>query len=148
MRSVVATIQAEQDAIIRAPGDEPLVVQGGPGTGKTVVALHRAAYLLYAQREALSDTGVLIVGPTSEFLTYIAGVLPSLGETGVLSVTAPELYPGVRRGAPEDDAVAEVKGRLDMVTLLANAIKDRQRRPTGAISTRRTTKGRTSSGLR
>lgn len=60
MRSVVATIQAEQDAVIRAPGDEPLVVQGGPGTGKTVVALHRAAYLLYAQREALSDTGVLV----------------------------------------------------------------------------------------
>ncbi|MEM9650455.1 MAG: hypothetical protein AAGA65_00065 [Actinomycetota bacterium] len=134
MRTVVATIQAEQDAIIRAPGDEPLVVQGGPGTGKTVVALHRAAYLLYAQREALSDTGVLIIGPTSEFLTYIAGVLPSLGETGVLSVTAPELYPGVRRGAPEDEAVAEVKGRLDMATLLSNAVVDRQRRPTEPLN--------------
>lgn len=134
MRSVVATIQAEQDAIIRAAGDEPLVVQGGPGTGKTVVALHRAAYLLYAQREALSDTGVLIVGPTSEFLNYIAGVLPSLGETGVLSVTAPELYPGVRRGAPEEDSVAEVKGRLDMVTLLANAVADRQRPPTEPLN--------------
>ncbi|MGH1487915.1 MAG: hypothetical protein ACRBK7_00730 [Acidimicrobiales bacterium] len=129
MRSVVATIQAEQDAIIRAAGDEPLVVQGGPGTGKTVVALHRAAYLLYAQREALSDTGVLIVGPTSEFLSYIAGVLPSLGETGVLSVTAPELYPGVRRGRPESDEVAELKGRLDMAALLADAVADRQRRP-------------------
>ncbi len=129
MRSVVATIQAEQDAIIRAAGDEPLVVQGGPGTGKTVVALHRAAYLLYAQREALSDTGVLIIGPTSEFLTYIAGVLPSLGETGVLSVTAPELYPGVRRGRPESDQVAALKGRLDMAALLADAVADRQRRP-------------------
>lgn len=135
MRSVVATIQAEQDAIIRAPGNEPLVVQGGPGTGKTVVALHRAAYLLYAQREALSDSGVLILGPSSEFLTYIAGVLPSLGETGVLSVTAPELYPGVRRGAPEDPAVAAVKGRLDMARLLAAAVTDRQRRPTQGLAT-------------
>ncbi len=135
MRSVVATIQAEQDAVIRAPGDEPLVVQGGPGTGKTVVALHRAAYLLYAQREALSDTGVLVVGPSSEFLTYIAGVLPSLGETGVVSVTAPELYPGVRRGRPEPPEVAEIKGRLVMVELLATAIGDRRRRPTEPLST-------------
>lgn len=134
MRSVVATIQAEQDAVIRAAGDEPLVVQGGPGTGKTVVALHRAAYLLYAQREALSDTGVLIIGPTAEFLNYIAGVLPSLGETGVLSVTAPELYPGVRRGAEEDPSVSEVKGRLDMATMLANAVLDRQRRPTESLN--------------
>ena len=134
MRSVVATIQAEQDAIIRAAADEPLVVQGGPGTGKTVVALHRAAYLLYAQREALSDTGVLIIGPSSEFLSYIADVLPSLGETGVLSVTAPELYPGVRRGRPESEEVAEVKGRLDMAELLANAVADRQRRPTEALN--------------
>ncbi len=135
MRSVVATIQAEQDAVIRADGDRPLVVQGGPGTGKTVVALHRAAYLLYAQREALSDSGVLIIGPTAEFLTYIAGVLPSLGETGVLSVTAPELYPGVRRGAAEDPAVAAVKGRLDMATLLANAVVDRRRSPRVGLST-------------
>ncbi len=135
MRSVVATIQAEQDAIIRAPADKPLVVQGGPGTGKTVVALHRAAYLLYAQREALSDTGVLVIGPTSEFLAYIADVLPSLGETGVISVTAPELYPGVRRGREEDPAVAAIKGRLDMATLLANAIDDRRRRPSIDLNT-------------
>lgn len=129
MRSVVATIQAEQDAIIRASDDAPLVVQGGPGTGKTVVALHRAAYLLYAQRESLSDTGVLIIGPTSEFLNYIAGVLPSLGETGVISVTAPELYPGVRRGKPEDPVLAALKGQLDMADVLANAVTDRQRMP-------------------
>lgn len=134
MRSVVATIQAEQDAVIRAAGDEPLVVQGGPGTGKTVVALHRAAYLLYAQREALSDTGVLIVGPSSEFLTYIAGVLPSLGETGVVSVTAPELYPGVRRGATESAESAEVKGRLAMVELLDNAVRLRRRRPAAPLN--------------
>lgn len=129
MRSVVATIQAEQDAIVRADSKTPLVVQGGPGTGKTVVALHRAAFLLYAQREALSDTGVLIVGPTSEFLRYIAGVLPSLGETGVISVTAPELYPGVRRGRPEADAVARVKGKLAMASLLSHAVDQRQRKP-------------------
>ncbi|MCP3991615.1 MAG: hypothetical protein GY724_21255 [Actinomycetia bacterium] len=135
MRSVVATIQAEQDAVVRANGDRPLMVQGGPGTGKTVVALHRAAYLLYAQREALSDSGVLIIGPSSEFLIYIAGVLPSLGETGVVSVTAPELYPGVRRGATEEADVAAIKGRLDMAALLANAIVDRQRRPTTDLGT-------------
>ena len=93
MRSVVATIQAEQDAVVRAPSNGTLVVQGAPGTGKTVVALHRAAYLLYDQRDILSESGVLIVGPSSEFLTYIAGVLPSLRETGVVSVTAEKLYP-------------------------------------------------------
>jgi hypothetical protein len=135
MRSVVATIQAEQDAVIRATSDRPLVVQGGPGTGKTVVALHRAAYLLYAQREALSDSGVLVIGPSSEFLTYIAGVLPSLGETGVLSVTAPELYPGVRRGSPEEPEVAAIKGRLEMANLLANAVADRQRPPMADLVT-------------
>ncbi len=135
MRSVVATIQAEQDAIIRASDNAPLVVQGGPGTGKTVVALHRAAYLLYAQRESLSDTGVLIIGPTSEFLSYIAGVLPSLGETGVISVTAPELYPGVRRGKPEDPALSALKGRIEMVDLLANAVADRQRIPDQSFQT-------------
>lgn len=135
MRSVVATIQAEQDAVIRAPADEPLVVQGGPGTGKTVVALHRAAYLLYAQREALSDSGVLVIGPSPEFLSYIAGVLPSLGETGVLSVTAPELYPGVRRGRDEPAAVAAVKGRLAMADLLANALADRRRAPRAPFNT-------------
>jgi hypothetical protein len=135
MRSVVATIQAEQDAVIRAPASEPLVVQGGPGTGKTVVALHRAAYLLYAQRESLSDTGVLVVGPSSEFLSYIAGVLPSLGETGVVSVTAAELYPGIRRGRAEPAAVADVKGSLAMADLLANAVADRRRRPRGSFST-------------
>jgi hypothetical protein len=133
MRSVVATIQAEQDAVIRAPSDKPLVVQGGPGTGKTVVALHRAAYLLYAQRANLSDSGVLIVGPTAEFLSYIRGVLPSLGETGVVSVTAAKLFPGVLVGLQEHPDVAEVKGRAVMADVLANAVGDRQRRPTAPL---------------
>ena len=129
MRSVVATIQAEQDAVVRADSKGALVVQGGPGTGKTVVALHRAAYLLYDQRADLSDSGVLIVGPSKEFLGYISNVLPSLGETGVISRTPPALFPGVKRGLAEPAEVAEVKGRLSMATFLAKAVSDRQRRP-------------------
>lgn len=136
MRSVVATIQAEQDAVVRAPSDGALVVQGGPGTGKTVVALHRAAYLLYDQRAELSDTGVLIVGPSKEFLRYIAGVLPSLGESGVISVTASGLYPGVRRGLEESRGVAEIKGRAVMADIVATAIADRQRPPTADLVVR------------
>ncbi len=129
MRSVVATIQAEQDAVIRAPGHRMLVVQGGPGTGKTVVALHRAAYLLYDQRVELADTGVLIVGPSPQFLHYISGVLPSLGESGVVSITVPRLYRGVRLGGTDADDVAELKASADMVTLLAAAVSQRRRRP-------------------
>lgn len=135
MRSVVATIQAEQDAVVRAPSTGALVVQGGPGTGKTVVALHRAAYLLYENRETLSDTGVLIVGPSSEFLNYISGVLPSLGESGVISMTAAELFAGILRGRDEHSDVAEIKGRAVMAELLANAVLDRQRRPTAPLRT-------------
>ncbi len=130
MRSVVATIQSEQDKVIRAPADRPLLVQGGPGTGKTVVALHRAAYLLYDQRDDLADTGVLIVGPSMQFLRYIAGVLPSLGESGVVSLTVPELYVGIRRGHIETPEAAELKGRAEMADLLANAVVDRRRSPT------------------
>ncbi len=130
MKTVVATIQAEQDAVIRAPSKGAMVVQGGPGTGKTVVALHRAAYLLYNQRAALAESGVLVVGPTTEFLTYISGVLPSLGETGVVSVTASELYPGIRLGRKDPDEVAEIKGRAVMADVLAAAVAMRRRRPT------------------
>ncbi len=133
MRSVVATIQAEQDAVIRAPANKPLVVQGGPGTGKTVVALHRAAYLLYSQRANLSESGVLVVGPTAEFLNYIRGVLPSLGETGVVSVTVAKLFPGVLLGLHDTPAVAEVKGRAVMADVLAAAVFDRRRRPMAGL---------------
>lgn len=102
MRDIVATIQAEQDKIIRSDLNGVLVVQGGPGTGKTVVALHRAAYLLYTYRERLERRGVLILGPNPTFLRYIEQVLPSLGETDVLLSTAGELYPGSPRagGSP------------------------------------------------
>ena len=87
MRDIVATIQAEQDVVIRAPLDQLLIVQGGPGTGKTAVGLHRAALLLYDHREALERDGVLVVGPNRRFLRYIAQVLPSLGETSVVQTT-------------------------------------------------------------
>ncbi len=133
MRSVVATIQSEQDAVIRASSSGPLVVQGAPGTGKTVVALHRAAYLLYDQRAALADSGVLIVGPTNEFLRYISGVLPSLGESGVVSVTANKLYPGILLGSSEAPEVADLKGSAAMAMFLAAAVADRQRRPSGPL---------------
>ena len=95
MRDIVETIQAEQDRVIRADLGGVLVVQGGPGTGKTAVALHRAAYLLYTHRQQLSSRGVLIVGPNATFLRYISQVLPSLAETGVLLRTLGDLFPGV-----------------------------------------------------
>lgn len=95
MGDIVATIQAEQDAIIRQPLQGVLVVQGGPGTGKTAVALHRAAFLLYRHRERIAKSGVLLVGPSPVFLKYIEKVLPSLGETGALLLTPGQLYPGL-----------------------------------------------------
>lgn len=134
MQSVVATIQAEQDAVIRAPAKGPLLVQGGPGTGKTVVALHRAAYLLYADRAALAETGVLIVGPSTEFLTYISDVLPSLGESGVVSVTADRLFPGVLTDPDASEEIADMKGSAAMAELLADAINRRQRTPTEPLT--------------
>lgn len=129
MQSVVATIQAEQDAVIRASAKGPLLVQGGPGTGKTVVALHRAAYLLYADRAALAETGVLIVGPSPEFLSYISDVLPSLGESGVVSVTADRLFPGVLTDPDASETTAELKGGAPMAELLASAVRTRRRPP-------------------
>lgn len=127
MGDIVATIQAEQDRIIRADLPGVLVVQGGPGTGKTAVALHRAAYLLYSHRERLKSAGVLIVGPNSTFMSYIDRVLPSLGETGVVMSSLSELYPGVRGAEEQDPRVAEVKGRLDWMQIIADAVAHRQR---------------------
>ncbi len=129
MADIVETIQAEQDLIIRSPHNGVTVVQGAPGTGKTAVALHRAAYLLYTYREQLSRRGVLIVGPNPTFLQYIGHVLPSLGETGVVMSTIADLYPGItaRRAEPPD--VAEIKGRAVMATVLATAVRNRQELP-------------------
>src|SRR5690625_1989250 len=129
MSDIVATIQAEQDRIIRAPLAGALVVQGGPGTGKTAVALHRVAYLLYAHRRRLESSGVLVIGPSSEFLRYIENVLPSLGETGVIATTIADLLPHVRATATEDDAVAEIKGRALMSHIIRRAVRQRQRVP-------------------
>ncbi|HLR28219.1 MAG TPA: UvrD-helicase domain-containing protein [Ruania sp.] len=127
MNDIVATIQAEQDAIIRSRLDGVLVVEGGPGTGKTAVALHRAAYLLYAHREAIARSGVLVVGPSPTFLRYIEQVLPALGETGVVSTTIGQLIPGIEAEGTESAEVAEIKGRPVWARIIANAIKARQR---------------------
>ncbi|GGO24890.1 DNA helicase [Microbispora rosea subsp. aerata] len=129
MRDIVATIQAEQDKIIRSDLNGVLVVQGGPGTGKTVVALHRAAYLLYTYRERLERRGVLILGPNPTFLRYIEQVLPSLGETDVLLSTVGELYPGVTATREEPPEVAAIKGGIAMADVIARAVRDRQRMP-------------------
>ena len=133
MNDIVETIQAEQDHIIRSGLPGVLVVQGGPGTGKTAVALHRAAFLLYTHREQLSKRGVLIVGPNATFLRYIGDVLPSLGETGVLMSTIADLYPGITARRAEPAEVAEVKGRLAMAGLVAAAVRDRQWVPDRAL---------------
>ena len=127
MTDIVATIQREQDEIIRAPLGGVLVVQGGPGTGKTAVALHRAAYLLYTHRFPLERQGVLVVGPNPLFLRYIEQVLPSLGETGVTLSTISGIVPEVRVGADEPADVARLKGDARMATVLARAVRTRQR---------------------
>jgi DNA helicase IV len=129
MTDVVATIQAEQDRVIRAALQGVLVVQGGPGTGKTVAALHRAAYLLYTHRQTLERRGVLVIGPNTTFLRYISQVLPSLGETDVVLSSMAELFPGVK-AAPDDDAEAAViKGDPKMEHVLRRAVRDLQRVP-------------------
>ena len=133
MADIVETIQAEQDHVIRAPHGGVLVVQGGAGTGKTAVALHRAAYLLYTYREQLARRGVLVVGPNTTFLRYIGEVLPALGETGVVLAPVAGLFPGVVADRPESEAAAEVKGRAGMATVLADAVRDRQHVPDGAL---------------
>ncbi|MCY3585441.1 MAG: AAA family ATPase [Acidimicrobiaceae bacterium] len=131
LRQVVATIQAEQDEIIRSPRKGILVTQGGPGTGKTIVALHRAAYLLYTYRFPLAGQGVLVVGPNRLFLRYVERVLPSLGEAGVhLFVLADlfnEIFPDVRVRLADTADVARVKGDVRMSQVVKNAVRDRQR---------------------
>ena len=124
---IVATIQAEQDEIIRSPQAGVLVVQGGPGTGKTVVALHRAAYLLYTHRFPLEDQGVLVIGPNRVFLRYIERVLPSLGEAGVQQVILADLIPEVQFGLRESSDVARVKGNKRIAKVIDKAITDRER---------------------
>jgi hypothetical protein len=118
MHSIVATIQAEQDKAIRAPGKGVVSISGGPGTGKTVVALHRAAYLLYTDRRRYEGGGVLVVGPSGVFMRYIERVLPSLGETAVALRSLGEVVDGVRAVRHDEPAVADVKGSARMSELL------------------------------
>ena len=129
MGDIVATIQAEQDRVVTSDGRGVLVVQGGPGTGKTAVALHRVAYLFYAERERLERSGVLLVGPSRTFLRYVEQVLPSLGENGVVSTTLADLVPGVRARGSESPAVAELKGRALWARVLRRAVRSLQRVP-------------------
>lgn len=129
MSDIVATIQAEQDRIIRAESQGVLVVQGGPGTGKTAVALHRAAFLLYSQRARLSRSGVLIVGPSPVFLRYIDQVLPSLGESDVVSTTIAGLMPGVRATSVDSAYAGEIKGRLVWRRIAKRAVREVLERP-------------------
>jgi DNA helicase IV len=129
MRDIVATIQAEQDRVIRADPAGVLVVQGGPGTGKTAVALHRAAYLLYSHRERLARSGVLVVGPGPAFVRYIEQVLPSLGETGVLLSTLEGLVADVEVTGQDTSEAAILKADLRMAELVEAAVAARQRVP-------------------
>jgi DNA helicase IV len=124
---IVATIQGEQDEIIRSPQAGVLVVQGGPGTGKTVVALHRAAYLLYTFRFPLEDQGVLVIGPNRVFLRYIERVLPSLGEAGVEQVVLADLVHDVTWGGHDAPLTARTKGDLRMAMVIDKAVTDRER---------------------
>ena len=127
MRDIVATVQKEQDEVIRADLAGVLVVQGGPGTGKTAVALHRAAYLLYTHRFPLERQGVLVVGPNPLFLRYIEQVLPSLGENGVVLSTIAGLVPDARVRGVDTPRAASVKSDPRMVRFVADAVADRQR---------------------
>jgi DNA helicase IV len=129
MRDIVATIQAEQDDIIRLDHPGVLVIEGGPGTGKTVVALHRVAYLLYTQRERMERHGVLVVGPNPAFLNHISRVLPSLGESDVVFMTTGDLVPGRHVTAEDTPEAARLKGSLKILDVLAAAVADRQRLP-------------------
>ncbi|MGW4498033.1 HelD family protein [Micromonospora sp. NPDC004336] len=124
MRDIVATIQREQDEAIRSPGSGVTIVSGGPGTGKTAVALHRAAYLLYSDRSRYAGGGILVVGPSSVFVEYIASVLPSLGEDTATLHSLGTLFPGMSATRTDPPAVAAVKGSLRMRRVLERAARD------------------------
>src|SRR5690349_13344985 len=131
MRDVLGTIQADQDAIIRAGSRGALVVDGGPGTGKTVVALHRSAYLLYSDpRLGHHRGGVLFVGPHRPYLAYVADVLPSLGEEGVQTCTLRDLVTeGAEAAIEADPDVARLKSSADLVTAIEAAVRFYEKPP-------------------
>lgn len=133
MGDIVATIQADQDRIIREDPGGILVVEGGPGTGKTVVALHRAAYLLYTHRRRLARRGILVLGPSATFLRYIDQVLPSLGENDVVLATTSSLFPGLdARGTDSPEAI-RVKGDAKMAGVLAKAVTGLRQSPAATM---------------
>jgi len=124
MRDIVATIQREQDEAIRSPASGVTIVRGGPGTGKTAVALHRAAYLLYSDRNRFESGGVLVIGPSQVFVEYVSRVLPSLGEETVTLRPLGRMVEGVRASRFDPPEVAAVKGSLRMRRVLARAVRD------------------------
>ncbi|SDI81548.1 DNA helicase IV [Frankineae bacterium MT45] len=129
MRDIVATIQPDQDDLVRAELDDSLCIQGAPGTGKTAVGLHRAAYLLYTYPERLRRSGVLVVGPNAAFLSYIAQVLPALGEGGIAQTTVEEIVGHVQVRAVESDELATLKGDPRLATILGKFVRSHIRRP-------------------
>ena len=133
MRDIVATIQPEQDEIVRADVGTTVCVQGAPGTGKTAVGLHRAAWLLYAFRERLARQGVLVVGPNRAFLEHVGAVLPALGEVEVRHTTVEELTSAVPVRAVEDPALAALKGDARLAEVLRRAVWSSVRTPDDAL---------------
>jgi DNA helicase IV len=133
MRDIVATIQPEQDDIVRAGVEQTVCVQGAPGTGKTAVGLHRVAYLLYAHAQRLSRGGVLVVGPNRAFLAYIQNVLPALGELDVAQLSVGDLIATVPVRGTDSDRVAQVKGDARMAQVLRNALWEQVAEPAEAI---------------
>jgi DNA helicase IV len=134
MRDIVATIQPEQDLLVRADLDETICVQGAPGTGKTAVGLHRAAYLLYQHRERLRRSGVLVVGPNRAFLHYISAVLPALGEVEVEQSAVDDLFTATPVRGSDPPEVAALKHDPRLATVLATALAARIRKPTEGIA--------------
>jgi DNA helicase IV len=129
MRDIVATIAPDQDTLVRAPLEQTLCVQGAPGTGKTAVGLHRAAYLLYAHRDQLRRSRVLVVGPNRSFLSYIGALLPALGEIDVEQVTVDDVVTGLRVRATDEPDVARLKGDARLATVIERAVLGAIRRP-------------------
>ena len=129
MRDIVATIQPEQDDIVRADAATTVCVQGAPGTGKTAVGLHRVAYLLYAHKEQVTRRGVIVVGPNLAFLSYIRNVLPALGELDVTQTTVTQLVASVPVKGTDTDEAAAVKGDARMAELLKRALWAHLRAP-------------------
>src|SRR6478752_3439441 len=118
LRDIVATIQADQYRLITAEPAPPLIIQGGPGTGKTAVGLHRASYLLYSHRDTLARRGVLVVGPNRVFMEYVSHVLPALGEGAVEQRAVGELVDGIEATTRDPQAVAELKADLRLVDVI------------------------------